>query len=397
MIGQMLHFCRGYVALEVQGASLERFVDLCRKNGILLWQVRRKDLDCMTLCMDAQDWTWVEGRCPSVCCTARVLHREGLRLRLYPMRRRPFLWVTAMLCMALCLLSGQVLWNIRIEGCSDIPQREIYDQLRGLGLETGRLKRSIDSRVIRGEIMTLRDDLDYLTINIRGTEALVTVTEKDPEKRRNELPQPCDLYADRSGVVALLRVRTGESAVAVGDTVIPGDLLVSGRMTSSRGERRQVAADADVLLRTWPRMTVAMSDKIYGYIETGEQITRWSIVIGNRRLSLPCIEKIGDACYYKTMETTAVSLGEGYFFPLTLVRETWHLCTAQRLELSEAACGEVLHAACLRLLEERCLSDSVEETAFEVVFEPDTTGIYAILQAEALEQTGRKIPILGEN
>ena len=114
-----------------------------------------------------------------------------------------------------------------------------------------------------------------------------------------------------------------------------------------------------------------------------------------RRVTLPCIEKIRDACYYKTMETTAVSLGEGYFFPLTLVRETWHLCTAQRLELSEAACGEVLHAACLRLLAQRCLPGSVEEIGFASDFGPD--GIHAVLQAEALEQTGRKIPLLGEN
>ena len=243
--------------------------------------------------------------------------------------------------------------------------------------------------------MTLRDDLSYLTINIRGTEALVTVTEKDPEKQKEDLPEPCDLYADKAGIIAALRVRTGEAAAALGDTVIPGDLLVSGRMTSTQGEVRLMAADADILLQTWPQAAVALHPEIYGFTETGEQITRWSLVVGNRRLSFPCIEKIGDACYYKTMETTAVSLGEGYFFPLTLVRETWHLCTAHRLELSEAACGEVLHAACLRLLEERCLPDSIIETGFELVFGSD--GIHAVLQAEALEQTGRKISILGEN
>ena len=395
MIGRLLHFCRGYVRLEVRGASLERFVDLCRTNGIEVWAVERQAIDCMTLCMEAGDWAWIEPLCSRTCCTASVLWCEGLKKRMRPMAKRHSLWMTAGICMALCLLSGQFLWTIRIEGCETISQREIYDQLRGCGLETGRLKQAIDCRTIRGDMMTLREDLSYLTINIRGTEALVTVTEKHPEKKKEALPVPCDLYADRAGVIYKMQVRNGEEVAKVGDTVIPGDLLVRGQQTSTQGEVRLEAADADVLLKTWPEVRMAMSDEVYGYTETGDVQTRWSIVVGNRRVALPCIEKIGDACYYKTMETTAVSLGEGYFFPLTLVRETWHLCTAQRLELSEAACGEVLHAACLRLLAQRCLPGSVEEIGFASDFGPD--GIHAVLQAEALEQTGRKIPLLGEN
>ena len=262
------------------------------------------------------------------------------------------------------------------------------------GFEFAKTVRSLNEN-IPILFMTARDDLSYLTINLRGTCALVTVTEKDPERTAEGPLTPCDIYADRAGIVEAMTVREGEPCVQVGDTVIPGDLLVSGRLVSTQGEERLVPADADVTLRTWPAAVVALHPGQYGYTETGRVFTRWSLQLGSRRFALPHIEKIGDACYYKTMETTAVSLGEGYLFPLTLIRERWHECTVFRPALSEAGCRALLHDTCHSLLEADAIEGSLQEQAFTMIFEPNR--IVARLQAEGLEKTGEKTPITGEH
>jgi len=155
-----------------------------------------------------------------------------------------------------------------------------------------------------------------------------------------------------------------------------------------------VAADADITLRTWPTVEVALHPARYAYAETGERSVRWSIQVGSRRFALPHIEKKNHACYYKTMETTAVSLGEGYFFPLALIRETRYVCTARRLELSEAACSQYLRTACTDRLAAQCMGGGFSEAAFTLDFRKDS--IVARLQAECLQQTGKKTPITGE-
>ncbi len=395
MIRRLLRDWRGYVCLRVEGASLERFVNLCRQNGVELWAVERRDLTCMTACMSKGDWQWLEPLCSRTLCSVEVMGRRGLGLRLQPLRKRKCLLATAALCLLLCLLAGQMLWQVRIEGCSRISRREIYDQLRGFGLRPGRLLHTIDTAALRGQLMRLRDDLSYVTINLRGTEALVTVTEKDMDRVAEGPPVPCDLYADKAGIVETMQVREGVAMVRAGDTVLPGDLLVSGRMVSTQGEARLVPADAEITLRTWRTLELGLHPNLYGYTETGRKVTQWSLQLGTRRFTLPCIEKIGDACYYKTMETTAVSLGEGYFFPLALIRETWHECTVGPLALSEEACEALLHDACRRLMEAQCVEGSMDETAFTMIFEEEK--IVGALQAECLEKTGEKISITGED
>lgn len=395
MIARVLRFCRGYVALRAEGAALERLVNLCRVNGVALWAVERIDETAMTFCMSKGDWLWLEPLCSRTLCTVTLRGRYGLGRVLAPFRMRKALLGTAALCILLVMLSGQLLWQVRIEGCSRIPQRELYDRLRSLGLTPGRPLAALDLPSIRGRIMTARDDLSYLTINLRGTCALVTVTEKDPDRTAKGPLTPCDIYADRAGIVEAMTVREGEPCVQVGDTVIPGDLLVSGRLVSTQGEERLVPADADITLRTWPSAAVALHPGQYGYAETGRVFTRWSLQLGSRRFALPHIEKIGDACYYKTMETTAVSLGEGYLFPLTLIRERWHECTVFRPALSEAGCRALLHDTCHSLLEADAIEGSLQEQAFTMIFEPDR--IVARLQAEGLEKTGEKTPITGEH
>lgn len=394
MIRSALRYCRGYVSVMVEGAALERFVDFCRRSGILLWAVERIDLSCMSLCMAEGDWRWLESRYEVTQCTVTVTGRYGLRVGLTPFRMRRTLFAAAAFCLLLVFLSGQVLWQVRIEGCDRIPQREIYDQLRSLGLAPGCLLDVIDTPSIRGKLMTARNDLSYVTILLQGTTALVTVTEKDPEHMAEELPPPCDILADRAGIVEAMQVRDGEAAAQVGDTVIPGDLLVSGRMVSTQGEQWLVAADADITLRTWPTIELALHPDQYVYAETGAQDSRFSIQLGSRRFALPHIEKKNYACYYKTMETTAVSLGEGYFFPLALIRETRYECTAQKLDLSETACSQYLRTACTDRLTAQCIEGGFVETAFTLDFREDS--IVARLQAECLQKTGKKTPITGE-
>ena len=194
-----------------------------------------------------------------------------------------------------------------------------------------------------------RDDIAYMTINIKGTRARVQVRE-----RREALPheddRPCDIVSDRAGVIKSIKVFEGEQLAYAGDTVDAGDILVSGRMVSSQGEVRYVRSMADVALRTWRDVTAALPGEIYGREYTGRRRVRLSVEVGGHVLGGCCIEKIPFAWYDKTKEYISADSGATVWLPVRIIKETYAEYVPERLELSADKCAEVLESTCRSVL-----------------------------------------------
>ena len=192
--------------------------------------------------------------------------------------------------------------------------------------------------------------------------------------------------SDKAGIIEEMQVLSGNSAAAVGDTVIPGDILVEGTLTDTQGGVHKVRSMANVTLRTWREVKIAMNNEVYALDKTGNCTEKYSIIFGNRRFELPLIEKSHYACYYKMKEIMPVQVGDGYLFPVALVRETLYECVPRRLELSEEACGKMLGESCGRAIAEMCGNEDFKETGFELFF--GENGIYAVMSAECRESAG---------
>jgi len=92
----------------------------------------------------------------------------------------------------------------------------------GLGLRQS----SLDKNQIINNIRLGRDDIAWIGINIRGTNAIVQVREvvKAPEMVPED--EYTDIVSNVEGIITRISVRNGTANVEVGDIVREGDLLV---------------------------------------------------------------------------------------------------------------------------------------------------------------------------
>ena len=391
MVKRAIRFFRGYRRIEVSSAYPERFLNMCLYRDIDLWDVEHFDDGCVRCTLSSRDCRTaleLEKKCM---CDIDIIKRGGFLTAVSPLSGRYFLIGAAAVCIFLCWASSLFLWRVGIYGCKDISERELSSQLAALGLQPGVRISSVDKENIRLELMNSRDDIAYITINIRGSEARVDVKERGPDEAP-ELPLgPCDIVSDKDGVIKSIQVLEGEKLVSDGQTVIAGDRLVSGLMTSSQGEVRQVKSMANVTLRTWRTVGAALSREIYAIDPTGRVRKDYALEIGGRRIEGYVVEKSPFPWYYKTREVLPLTVG-GFTLPFArVIKETYYECAPRLLELSEEKCALLLEDSCKALLQGVIGDGSIVSSKINTHF--DGGRLYITMEAECEEKAGRYAPI----
>ena len=162
-----------------------------------------------------------------------------------------------------------------------------------------------------------------------------------------------DIVARASGIITGMDALSGEARFAVGDTVVEGDVLISGSvildapMYSERENlgTMEVRAQGQVYARTWRTLTAALPLEAPVKAYTGEEHSRWALTLFGRRIDFFGKSGISFPEYDKISRTWTLTLPGGREMPLALTRET---CRAYTLESAP-----VETEAARALLEER--------------------------------------------
>ena len=312
MLMQCLNFLRGSVRISVQGAGTERFLNVCAANGIAFWGVRRIAPDRIEASVRIGGFFALRPYARRTMCRIRVTGKSGAPFYGRRLRRRHALLAGGLLCGAMLYALSGFVWTISIEGCETMPQAEVMTLLEQNGLRVGARTSGIDAEQVRTAVLMQTDRLAYMAVNLSGSHAQVIVRERGTEREDLGVDTPCDVVADKTGVVDSLIVRSGTAMTEVGKTVEAGDLLASGTMLSQQGETWQVHADAEAVLRTWRTARLTLSDRIDAASPTGRTKTRYALLIGSKRVNLYLVESEPFACYDKKVEKQPLSVSLQY-------------------------------------------------------------------------------------
>lgn len=391
MLMQCVNFVRGSVRIAICGAGLERFLNICAANGIAFWGVRRISEERMEASVRISGFFALRPFARRCMCRIRVLGKYGAPFYGKRARRRYTLLAGMLVCGILLYVMSGFVWTIGIEGCSSVTPAEVLALLEQNGLGVGTRAGAVDVHKLQNTVLEKDARLSYLVINIKGSHAQIMVRERENTEGAIEGDEPCDVVADKTGVVEKLIVRSGKAETEVGKTLQDGDLIASGTMVSQQGETWLVQADAEAQIRTWPTVRLALSDSLDEAVETGRQTTRWAVVIGTKRFNLYPVESAPYACYDKKVEKKTLSVSENLRFPLTLVSETYIELERRPLSVSEERCSETLHARLLDMLTRQAGCLSVTELGY--TFERQEGRWLAVLEAECLERCGVQVPL----
>lgn len=247
----LLDMILGFVNIEIEGYFVERFINICISKKILLWNIKRDKSTIAHMNIGVKDFRKAIKIAKETKCRIRINKKIGVPFILHKYRKRKiFLYILVLMCILVFVLSNFV-WNIQIEGNNNITREEIVSNLEEEGLKIGVLKNKIDTKKIISAIRLKRNDLAWVGIEIKGTNAIVKIVEADKKPDIIDEEDFCNIVATKPGIVVKVNAINGTPLVKEGDTIKEGSTLIGGWLEGKYTGIRYVHANGSVKAKVW--------------------------------------------------------------------------------------------------------------------------------------------------
>jgi len=250
---RIYNFLKGYVVVCVEGFFIEKFTNLCKRNNIKFWNVKKIGVSKIILTTGIKDFKKIR-KCKSKSgCRVKIQAKKGFPFWTFRYRKRKWCLLGIVIFLVLIKIMTSLVWNIEIKGNETINTNQLISELNELGLKKGVLKNSIDTLELSYQMMIKRDDIAFISITTKGTKVIVDIFEKVKVPESIPKDEPCDIVASKPGLITTLNVLAGKKNVKVGDVVNVGDILVTGimEMTKLPDKSQRIHAIAEIKAKVW--------------------------------------------------------------------------------------------------------------------------------------------------
>lgn len=282
---RIIQFLLGSVRFSADGGFPEKFLNFAARKGIMLWNIRRRGT-----AVEASVLRRRYARLAPLAMRAgvhlTVLRREGLPERATKYTRRRGILIGTVLFLAFLWFFSSFIWTVEITGNTSTPSGEIEQVLEDLGLRPGAFLLLINKKAIEQQALIRLNDLSGITINIRGTDAVVEVRERTWPPDIVPADTPCNVKAARTGQVIDIQTFAGQPMIHDGDSVTAGEVLISGIMEDKSGGIRAVHASGRAIARTTRELTVTVPFSGPELRDSGKAFDRSTLEIFNFRIPL---------------------------------------------------------------------------------------------------------------
>lgn len=221
----LYRFIIGFLEVEFSGDITEVILNICAKNGISLWNSKRKNgkIRCY---ITVRDFKALPKIAVKSGIRVHILKKRGLPFIINRYRKRFGIPVGAALFFGIIYIMSCFVWSVEVNGNKRVGEGEILSACEKIGIKEGTLKSKLYPQIAKQELLLEVDKLAWASVNIEGSRVTVEVTEAEKEKPDNSAPT--NLIAAADGKILKLDITSGNCVVKAGDTVAKGELLVSG-------------------------------------------------------------------------------------------------------------------------------------------------------------------------
>lgn len=391
MIRNLVRLLWGTVTVRVESAFPERVLNLCSAHGIGFWAMQWHSPTGFSLQMQRGDYLRLRRLAKKLECEITVEKREGMPFFVGRFRRRYVLLggLAAALCVA--MLGSFFVWDIDVEGNETVPEARILRALEENGVTRGTFGLGIHPETLKNHVLLEIPELSWLTVNVNGFRATVIVRERRIPPAIRTQKGCANVVAERDALITDVRLFGGHAAVARGDVVRRGELLISG--VADVGERGAylTRGEGEVYGRTWYALTARVPCKTAEKQYTGREKQAYTLIFGKQRIKITPNSSISYAEYDKIIKNRTFCPG-GVSFPVQLEKVTAREYTAAERALDE----EEAKARAQQALEAR-LRDAIGSDGRVLECTWDTaavSGAYEVtLRAACEEQIGRTVEL----
>ncbi|NLL70571.1 MAG: sporulation protein YqfD [Epulopiscium sp.] len=385
------NYWRGYVIINVWGFSVERFMNLATHKGIYLWDIKKKR-NVTEMKVSIQGFKLLKQCARKTKCKVTIIEKKGWPFVAHRYRKRRLFALGIIVCLCLLYFLSSYVWIVDIQGNDRVSKEEILETLDRYGVGAGVRKRSIRVEEFGHYLMQEIKEISWVAAHIKGTRLFIELVETVPKPEFIDIDTPCNIVADKKGVIVSIATSAGTPIVKAKDVVEEGDILVSGELLIKQEEEvkdiQYVHALADIKAKVWyvfkEEQDISYMDKQY----TDEVKKHYGVIYFNKQ-KIFLKPSISFENYDKMSNKNQISFGKDFVLPFGWVVEEYHEYIPQVKKYTDTEIKQKLQKKLEKKIKES-LHPNAEIVERSLEFEKDRKAMKAMAKITVIEPIGKE-------
>ncbi len=321
LIKILLKYILGYVRISVEGYYIERFINICTTSKILIWNLKREKGIKLFLNVGIKDFYEIIKIAKKLKCKVKIIRKRGMPFLINRYKKRKIFFLSLIIITILIGISTNYIWNINIEIEDNIEIENIEQDIKDAGLEVGMNKNKIDTQEIINKIRLNRNDISWMGIELKGTNAIVKIVKAKEAPEIIDEKDYSNIVSNKSGIITKIIAQNGTALVNVGDEVKEGQILIKGMMEGKYTGVRYVHSLGEVEAIIKYSKTRKIPLKTTEKVNTGKKETKYKIKINNFQINF--YKTLSKFKFYDTIETEKkFKIFSNLYLPISVIKIT---------------------------------------------------------------------------
>ncbi len=376
-------FLRGYLTVELIGATPQWALNRLAEDRIPFWAVQWQDDFTVILSIPRSYLSQAKQSVERTMCQMISCKEIGFPRIFREAIHRPVLLLFLFLALFTIGLLPQYVLFYQVIGNENVSEAEIIRALDDIGISFGIYGPNIDPQKVGNQVLKRIPELQWITVNQNGCRAQVIVRERPPVPETYPRKGLANVIASRSGIITEQSVMAGQAIHRVGDTVLEGDLLVSGMVDLERTctvER----AKAEIYARTWRESETVIPETHLKKAYTGKTETTVWLCIGEKRMKIFGNSGISPWNCDKITDKKPLQLPGGLTIPVSVIIETTAFYEPQTKALSSAEAAEILQVYTEQSAEKAMIAGQILQRRHELRTEEGCHRLSSVLECHEM-------------
>ena len=317
----ILNYILGYVNILVEGYFVEKFINICNKQKIFLWNLKRSKTTIIYANVSIKDFKKLKPIAQKTKCKIKIKSKKGLLFIFNKYKKRKIFVIGLAMVLITIFTLSKFIWNIEVIGNEKINADEIIQIANENNLKIGKFKNKVDTKKIINKLRLERDDIAWIGIEIKGTNAIIKIVESIPKPNIIDDEEFCNIVATKDAIIKKISAQNGTPVVKEGEIVKKGTVLIAGWLEGKYTGTRYVHATGSVQGKVWYTQKERIYFKQQKKEQTGNVENKYSLNINNFKINFN--KGVSKFKNYDTIETNKkVKLFSNFYLPIELIKIT---------------------------------------------------------------------------
>lgn len=377
----------GVVRFSVEGGATERFLNECIAAGLSVSRIKANTLG-FTAWLPARQYRSVHKFAHKCRCRVHVERKIGLRFRFHRYRNRLGIACGLLFFMLLCWWAQGCIWTISYYDMPAQTAAGLEAKLFDAGIAPGIRPDSTALNLARQKLLLENPEFSSLSFQFIKGRLLVEAILRDAKPDIIDNHTPMDIVADREGVLEVVEVYTGYAVRSVGQSVAPGDVIVSHTYTDERtGATVSGYARARIVARTLTTYRCEQPYRFEAQYPTGEEKSYLTLHLGKNAIPLYREQQL--PANYETQRRIAAAAPMGWSLPAALEWQDVTGFTTKQIELTPEQAETRARYLCMAQIAANLADGEIVQASDKV--EHSDTGVVYSITVEAKEEIGKTV------